>query len=75
MERLETQLRSKPETVDERLAKARRALANAWFSRKGYLTLFPDLSTASASRDLARALAARAVTSRGRRRSTEYRFR
>jgi Fic family protein len=75
LERLGGQLRGKPETPDDRLAKASQALAKRWFTRKGYLALFPQLSTASASRDLARARARRALTTRGERRSTEYRFR
>ena len=72
---LAAQLRGRPETAEDRLAQARRSLAKRWFSRQGYLALFPELSTASASRDLAAALATRSLNSRGQRRSTEYRFR
>jgi Fic family protein len=75
LQRLGPQLRSKPETREDRLTKARRALGKRWFSRKGYLACFPDLSTASASRDLGGALAARTLASRGQRRLMEYRFR
>ena len=75
LQRLGAQLRSKPETAEDRLTKARRALGKRWFSRRGYLACFPDLSTASASRDLGGALAARTLVSRGQRRLMEYRFR
>jgi len=75
LQRLGAQLRGRAETAADRLAKARRALAKRWFSRSGYLALFPELSTASASRDLAHALAERSLSSRGQRRLTEYRFR
>ncbi len=75
LQRLNGQLHGRAETADDRRAKARQALAKAWFSRKRYRGLFPTLSTASASRDLAQALAAGRLLSRGAHALTEYRFR
>jgi hypothetical protein len=75
LKRLGGQLRAHGETADDRLAKAKGSLGKRWFSRKDYLGFFPKLSTASASRDLAAAVAADNVTTRGERRLTEYRFR
>jgi Fic family protein len=69
------QLRGHAETGTDRLIKARKALRRRWFSRKDYLAVFPRLSTASASRDLARASTQRMLESRGERALTEYRFR
>jgi Fic family protein len=73
--RVSKQLRGQPETPQIRLAKARVELGSRWFSRKDYLALFPRLSTASASRDLASALAARQLSSKGDHALTTYRFR
>lgn len=73
--RVSKQLRGQPETAQGRLAKARAELSLRWFARKDYLSLFPRLSTASASRDLASALATRQLSSRGERALTRYRFR
>ncbi len=75
LQRLEGELHGRAETADDRRAKARKALAKTWFSRKRYRGLFPTLSTASASRDLAHAVAAATVVSRGAHALTEYRFR
>jgi Fic family protein len=73
--RVSQDLRGQPETGHSRLAKARAALGRRWFSRKDYLSLFPRLSTATASRDLASALSARQLSSKGVRALTQYRFR
>ena len=75
LKRLEGQLHGRAETADDRKAKARKLLAKTWFSRKRYRGLFPTLSTASASRDLAQAVAAGRLVSRGAHALTEYRFR
>ena len=75
LQRLGGQLHARAETADDRKAKARKALAKSWFSRKQYRGLFPTLSTASASRDLAQAVAAGRLVSRGAHALTEYRFR
>ena len=73
--RLAKDLRGQAETAEGHLAKARQALDTSWFARRAYMAIYPRLSTASASRDLARGLASRALVSRGKRRNTEYRFR
>jgi Fic family protein len=73
--RVSKHLRGQPETPLSRLAKAREELGCRWFSRKDYLALFPRLSTASASRDLASALATSQLTSKGQHALTTYRFR
>jgi Fic family protein len=73
--RVSKQLRGQPETRQSRLAKARAELGSGWFSRKDYLSLFPRLSTASASRDLASALVDRQISSKGEHALTRYRFR
>jgi Fic family protein len=75
LQQLGAQLRSQTETAKDRLAKAKALLGKRWFSRKDYLSHFPKLSTASASRDLATAVTAKALSTQGERRSTEYRFR
>lgn len=67
--------RAKPETAGGRVAKARAELGRRWFSRRDYLALFPRLSTASASRDLAGAVANRELQSEGERALMRYRFR
>lgn len=73
--RVSQQLRGQPETPQNRLAKARTELGSRWFSRKDYLSLFPRLSTASASRDLRSALTTRQLASKGEHALTRYRFR
>ncbi len=75
LERVSGQLRGHAETGDDRLSKARAALGQRWFGRKEYLALFPRLSTASASRDLAQALGGGLLISKGTRAHTQYRFR
>jgi len=75
LKRAEGTLHGRAETPEDRLAKARQALSKAWFPRKAYLSLFPRLSTASASRDLALGVSGGRLSSRGERALTEYRFR
>jgi Fic family protein len=74
LERLSGQLRGRADRPQDRLLEARSSLGKRWFSRRDYLALFPRLSTASASRDLASGLATRALVARGARARTEYRF-
>jgi Fic family protein len=74
-ERVSGQLRGQPEKKESRVAKARQELGRRWFARKDYLALFPRLSTASASRDLAQAVAAGQVVAQGERALMRYRFR
>jgi Fic family protein len=73
--RLGGQLRGRPMDGRTRLTEAHRTLGERWFSRKDYLALFPALSTASASRDLARGLTDALLRAQGARALTRYRFR
>jgi hypothetical protein len=74
MARVSKQLRGQAETQASRLAKAHAELGRRWFSRKDCLSLFPRLSTASANRDRASAVADQRLTSRGDPALTRYRF-
>lgn len=67
-------VRGRRELSADRLVSAKSALGRRWFSRKHYLSLFPKLSTASASRDLAQAVQSGALVARGERALTRYRF-
>lgn len=62
------------ETAQNRMERARPHFGRRWFTRGDYLRLHVKLSTATASRDLASAVAAGNLQSRGERRLTEYRF-
>jgi Fic family protein len=69
------EVRGSPETPESRLERARQHFGRRWFSRSAYLGLHPRLSTATASRDLARGVAVGRLSVRGARRLTEYRCR
>lgn len=69
------EVRPSRETVESRLEAARAQFRRRWFSRREYLGVQVKLSTASASRDLARGVTSGRLVSRGERRLTEYRFR
>lgn len=73
----ETLAAVRPERAEKtpRLELARQPLGEREFSRKDYLALFPGLSTASASRDLAGGVEAKALRRVGERASSRYRFR
>ncbi len=73
--RVSAQLRGRPESNETRVARAHEELGRRWFSRKDYLALFPRLSTASASRDLAAAVTTGKLYSQGERALMRYRFR
>ena len=62
-------------TPSSRLAAAHEALGRRWFSRATYLQVHPNVSTATASRDLRDGAASEVLEIRGERRLTEYRFR
>lgn len=57
-----------------RMEAARMRLGSKWFTRKDYLAVFPSLSSASASRDLAAATATGLVKKEGDKSLTRYRF-
>ncbi|HEV8245240.1 MAG TPA: Fic family protein, partial [Polyangiaceae bacterium] len=77
-ESLETflgELRPEPVTADTRLEVARQAFGREEFSRKNYLSRFPALSTATASRDLRYAVEQNLLEKTGDKALTRYRFR
>lgn len=57
-----------------RLEYAKLQLKGSWFSRKEYLSLHQDVSTATASRDIAYGLKENILTSQGTKNQTRYRF-
>lgn len=57
-----------------RIEAARRHFGNQSFSRKDYLTVFPGLSPATASRDLQQAVAASQLTREGEKATACYQF-
>ncbi|HVR18732.1 MAG TPA: Fic family protein [Polyangiaceae bacterium] len=71
---LAPELRSATVTAKDRLERARQKLGRRWFSRKEYRALFPELSTATASRDLRGGVDSGRLVLRGTRRLSEYRF-
>jgi Fic family protein len=70
---LET-LQAEPATQTHRLKIAARHFGKDDFSRKDYLSLFPKLSTATASRDLRHGVDEGALSKMGERALTRYRF-
>lgn len=67
-------LRPERQSAEARLALAREAFGPRWFSRRDYLLLHKKLSTATASRDLRRAVDDGALVRRGSDRTTRYAF-
>jgi Fic family protein len=61
-------------STEDRLGRARAEFARRWFTRADYLALQVQLSTATASRDLAAGVKSGALETRGQLRMTEYRF-
>jgi len=57
-----------------RIEFAKNVLANKWFSRKDYILLQKNISTATASRDLAYGLDQKILVSKGDRNQTYYRY-
>jgi len=69
------EIRVAPLAAAERLQRAREHFAGQVFSRKDYLSLFPTLSTATASRDLREGVDQGLLVKSGDRALTRYRFR
>jgi Fic family protein len=67
-------LRPEVQTAEHRLELAREQFSGRWFSRGDYLSLHKKLSTATASRDLQRAVVLGLARRRGADRNTEYAF-
>lgn len=66
-------LQAEPVTQTRRLEIAAEHFANREFTRKDYLTLFPNLSTATASRDLRKGIENGRFLNEGERALTRYR--
>lgn len=66
----------KPETVtsEQRINRAKESFKNKTFSRKDYISLFKDISTATASRDLRLCVEKKLVEKFGDKRLSSYRF-
>ncbi|HNL55916.1 MAG TPA: hypothetical protein PKI36_16010, partial [Turneriella sp.] len=62
-------------TTKERISFAETVFKKKWFSRKDYISLFADISLPTASRDLAQAVKEKAMSSRGEKNQTQYRYR
>jgi Fic family protein len=74
LERFLNEVRLEAPTAETRLALARRAFGRRDFSRKDYLSHFPTLSTATASRDLRDGLDQGILARLGTKAQTRYRF-
>lgn len=61
-------------TVEERLSRAREEFGARWFTRKDYMKLFPGVSGATASRDLAGAASEGLTETKGGANRTQYVF-
>jgi len=64
----------KPMDPDDRIRFAKTKLNESWFSRKDYITLHKNISSATASRDLLRGIEARLLEKSGEKNKTKYRF-
>lgn len=60
--------------MKSRLEYAFLKMENIWFSRKDYMQIHPDLSTATASRDLNHGLREKTLQSKGAKNQTMYKF-
>jgi Fic family protein len=69
------ELRPEPATSSSRLEAARTHFGKTPFTRKDYLSLHKNISTATASRDLKQATQQRSLTTQGSHSQTTYRFR
>lgn len=66
--------RLKPLSSLDRIKKAKELLADVEFSRKDYLNIFNDISTATASRDLEQAVKNKLLNKKGNKNLTVYKF-
>jgi len=66
-------IRPRPSTATTRLERALDHFPDQQFSRKDYLTLFPTISPATASRDLRAAVERGALTRTGTKATSRYR--
>ncbi|MDA0772589.1 MAG: Fic family protein [Cyanobacteria bacterium] len=73
----ETYSSTRPQDLNaqSRLIQAQQAFAGQWFSRKDYMAILRDISTATASRDLKQGLESKVLQKKGEARMVEYKFR
>lgn len=71
---MSTELIGVTNTFEHRIDKAKNHFSNQLFSRKEYMELFKNISTATASRDLKDGLEMRLLTKSGLRNQTKYKF-
>lgn len=67
-------LESNIETTDTRLEKAKEKFKNKPFSRKAYMQVFKNISTATASRDLRLGVTKNLLKKTGDKNTTRYQF-
>lgn len=69
-----SEFKPEPEDTEHRINKAREHFKNKKFTRKDYIFLFKNISTATASRDLKHCVASNLVEKIGDKRTTVYKF-
>jgi len=74
LERFILDARPGVQTAETRLDKAKKNFVNNWFSRRQYLALHKDISTATASRDLLFGINNEILSKRGEKALTMYQF-
>ncbi|MEO0413465.1 MAG: Fic family protein [Verrucomicrobiota bacterium] len=61
-------------TPNDRISSAQRHFKSHWFTRKAYMSLHREISSATASRDLKSGIARKLLESQGEKATTKYRF-
>lgn len=74
LSRYYSEFKPEPVSIGQRISKAREHFKNKTFSRKSYIDLFKNISTATASRDLKYCVDKKLVEKFGDKRLTSYRF-
>ena len=69
-----SEFKPEPVSIEQRVSKAKEHFKNKTFSRKSYIDLFKNISTATASRDLKYCVDKKLVEKLGDKRLTSYRF-
>ncbi len=74
LSRYYSEFKPEPVSIEQRVSKAKEHFKNKMFSRKSYIDLFKNISTATASRDLKYCADKKLVEKLGDKRLTSYRF-
>lgn len=74
LSRYYSEFKPEPVSIEQRVSKAKEHFKNKTFSRKSYIDLFKNISTATASRDLKYCVDKKLVEKLGDKRLTSYRF-